>query len=160
MRSAKLRRVHQNQRLSRLAKRRSSASENFRRRCAKYYAWVRTAIRRIKEYGLKLYICSITLAFESQTTSDRKPHRSDSGWRAEVDAAPSRLASQLLAACRRCGRSKSTKTPASSSRITTVTRSPMSTSRTSRGDVPAANLQDEARPMAANFAKLRQLTPA
>jgi len=48
---------------------------------AKYYALVRTAIRRIKECGLKLYICSITLAFESQTISDRKTHRRDSGWR-------------------------------------------------------------------------------
>ena len=37
MRLAKLRRVHQNQKLSHLAKHRSSVSENFRRRCAKFY---------------------------------------------------------------------------------------------------------------------------
>jgi hypothetical protein len=80
MRSPKLRRVHQNQRLSRSAKHRSSASENFRRLCAKYYALVGTAIRRIKECGLKLCICSTTLAFESQTISDGKTHR-DSGRR-------------------------------------------------------------------------------
>jgi hypothetical protein len=30
---------------------RSSVSENFRRRCAKFYARVRTAIRRIKKFG-------------------------------------------------------------------------------------------------------------
>jgi hypothetical protein len=40
-------------------------SENFRRRCAKFYAWVRTAIRRIRKFGLRLCICSITLAFVS-----------------------------------------------------------------------------------------------
>jgi hypothetical protein len=34
---------------------------------AKFYARVRTAIRRIKKFGLRLCICSITLAFVSQT---------------------------------------------------------------------------------------------
>jgi hypothetical protein len=61
-----------------LAKHRSSVSENFRRRCAKFYARVRTAIRRIKEFGLRLCICSITLAFVSQAMTDRKTHGSDS----------------------------------------------------------------------------------
>jgi hypothetical protein len=56
----------------------SSVSEYFRRRCAKFYAWVRTAIRRIKKFGLRLCICSTTLAFVSQTRSDRKTHQSDS----------------------------------------------------------------------------------
>jgi hypothetical protein len=37
-----------------------------------------TAIRRIKKFGLRLCICSITLAFVSQAMSDRKTHRSDS----------------------------------------------------------------------------------
>jgi hypothetical protein len=53
-------------------------SENFRRRCAKFYARVRTAIRRIKKFGLRRCICSITLAFVPQTINDRKTQRSDS----------------------------------------------------------------------------------
>jgi hypothetical protein len=40
----------------------SGVSENFRRRCAKFYARVGTAIRRIKKFGLRLCICSITQA--------------------------------------------------------------------------------------------------
>ena len=46
IRSAKLRRVHQIQKRSHLAKHGSSVSENFRRRCAKFYARARTAIRQ------------------------------------------------------------------------------------------------------------------
>jgi hypothetical protein len=75
IRSAKLRRVHQIQKRCQLKKRRSSVSENFRRRCVKFYEWVRTAIHRIRKFGPRLCICSITLAFVSQTKSD---HPSDS----------------------------------------------------------------------------------
>ena len=79
--SLTLKRVHRNQKLSQLAKHQSSVSENFRRRCAKFYAWLRTAIRRIKKFGLRLYTSSITLAFASRTTRDRRTHRSDSATR-------------------------------------------------------------------------------
>jgi hypothetical protein len=77
----KLKRVHRNQKLSQLAKHRSSVSKNFRRRCAKFYAWLRTAIRPLKMFGLRLYTSSITLAFASRTTRDRRTHRSDSATR-------------------------------------------------------------------------------
>src|ERR1700730_123729 len=71
IRSAKLKRVHHNQKRSQLAKHRSNVSKNFRRRCAKFYAWVRTAILQKKNFGLRLCICSIALAFAFQATSQR-----------------------------------------------------------------------------------------
>jgi hypothetical protein len=81
MRSVKLRPAHQTRKLSHLAKHRSSVSGNFRRRCANFYAWLKTATRRTKKCGLRLSICSITLDFVSPTINDRKTLRSDSGQR-------------------------------------------------------------------------------
>jgi hypothetical protein len=62
-----------------IVKHRSSVSKNFKRRCAKFYTWVRTAILRIKKFGLRPCICSITLAFAPQATN----HLSDSAARAK-----------------------------------------------------------------------------
>jgi hypothetical protein len=79
IRSAKLKRVHHNHKRSQLAKHRSSVSKNFRKRCAKFYTWLRTAILRRKRFGLRPCICSITLAIAPQATN----HRSDSAARAK-----------------------------------------------------------------------------
>jgi hypothetical protein len=72
IRSAKLKRVHHNQKRSQLAKHRSSVSKNFRRRCAKFYTWVGTAVLRRKRFGLRPCICSITLAMAPQATNHRR----------------------------------------------------------------------------------------
>jgi hypothetical protein len=90
MRSAKLKRMHRKQKLSQLAKHQSSVSKNFRRRCAKFYAWLRTAIRPLKMFGLRLYTSSITLAFASRNTTDRRTHRSDSATRIKRRATAAR----------------------------------------------------------------------
>jgi len=62
----------------------SSANKNFRRRCTKFCACVRTAIRRMKMFGLRLCNCSITLAFASPRATEGRLTEVDSAARCGI----------------------------------------------------------------------------